>query len=476
MESVKGIENDKIMNVANTVSDVVARARAAQAEFETFDQAAIDNAVCALAWVVMEPGRNRLLAEQAVADTGLGSVDDKVLKNYRKTLGLLRDLKKARTVGVIAEYPESGLTEIARPVGVVGAVTPSTNPVATPTNNVINAVKGGNAVILAPSPKGEATGSRLVEYFRAALKQVGVPEDLVQKLPSPVNREATRELMSQVDLVVATGSQNNIRAAYSSGTPAVGVGQGNVAVIVDETADCSLAAEKIVASKCFDHATSCSSENSVIVVDAAYDRFCEALVNQGAVILDPVEKQVLQDTMWVNGSLNPSILARSATEIADIAGLDRVDSDTSILVVLEDGAGAEYLFSGEKLSPVLTLYRTSDFCAACEQVQTIYGYQGAGHSVGLHSNDAERAVKIGLKLPTCRVIVNQAHCFAAGGSFDNGLPFSLSMGCGTWGGNSVSENVNYRHYLNIVRIVRPIPINEPFEEDLLADYWNQYGK
>ena len=261
------------MSVANTVSEVVTRARAAQAEFETFDQAAIDNAVCALAWVVMEPGRNRLLAEQAVADTSLGSVEDKVLKNYRKTLGLLRDLKEIRTVGVIAEYPELGLTEIARPVGVVGAVTPSTNPVATPTNKVINAVKGGNAVILAPSPKGEATGSRLVEYFRAALKQIGAPEDLVQKLPSPVNREATRELMSQVDLVVATGSQNNIRAAYSSGTPAVGVGQGNVAVIVDETADCSLAAEKIIASKCFDHATSCSSENSVIVVDGAYDRF-----------------------------------------------------------------------------------------------------------------------------------------------------------------------------------------------------------
>jgi len=142
------------MSVANTVSEVVARARVAQAEFETFDQAAIDNAVCALAWVVMEPGRNRLLAEQAVADTSLGSVEDKVLKNYRKTLGLLRDLKEIRTVGVIAEYPELGLTEIARPVGVVGAVTPSTNPVATPTNKVINAVKGGNAVILAPSPKG----------------------------------------------------------------------------------------------------------------------------------------------------------------------------------------------------------------------------------------------------------------------------------------------------------------------------------
>jgi sulfoacetaldehyde dehydrogenase len=256
----------------------------------------------------------------------------------------------------------------------------------------------------------------------------------------------------------------------------VGVGQGNVAVIVDETADCSLAAEKIVASKCFDHATSCSSENSVIVVDGAYDRFCEALVHQGAVILDSTEKQILQDTMWVNGSLNPAVLARSATEIANLAGLERVDSGTSILVVLESGAGPAYPFSGEKLSPVLTLYRTSDFGAACEQVRAIYGYQGAGHSVGLHSSNAERAVKIGLSLPACRVIVNQAHCFATGGSFDNGLPFSLSMGCGTWGGNSVGDNVNYRHYLNIVRIVRPIPVNEPVEKELLADYWNQYGK
>ena len=360
------------MSVAKTVSEVVARARVAQAEFETFDQTAIDNAVCALAWVIMEPGRNRLLAEQAVADTGLGSVEDKVLKNHRKTLGLLRDLKDIRTVGVISENPALGLTEIARAVGVVGAITPSTNPVATPTNKVINAVKGGNAIILAPSPKGEATGNRLVEYFRAALKQVGAPEDLVQKLPSPANREATRELMSQVDLVVATGSQNNIRAAYSSGTPAVGVGQGNVAVIVDETADCSLAAEKIITSKCFDHATSCSSENSVIVVDGVYDRFCEALVYQGAVILNSAEKQLLQDTMWVNGSLNPVVLARSAVEIADLAGLEGVGSSTSILVVLESGTGPAYPFSGEKLSPVLALYRTSDFGAACEQVRAIY--------------------------------------------------------------------------------------------------------
>ena len=464
------------MSVARVVSEVVARARTAQSEFETSDQRTIDDTVCALAWVVLEPRRNRALSEQAVADTGLGSVEDKILKNHRKTLGLLRDLKRVRTVGVINEYPERGLTEIARPAGVVGAITPSTNPVATPTNKVMNAVKGGNAIVLAPSPKGDATAARLVAYFQAALQGVGAPKALVQKLPAPISREATRELMTQVDLVVATGSQNNIRSAYSSGTPSVGVGKGNVAVIVDETADWVGAAAKIVASKTFDHGTSCSSENSAIVVDEVYDDFCTALQEQGAVLLDPREKQALQHTMWSGGRLNPRILARSAIEIAEMSGIERTASHATVLVVREDGFGPDAPFSGEKLSPVLALYRAADFDAACEQVRRIYLYQGAGHSVGLHSTDPARPERIGLTLPACRVIVNQAHCFATGGNFDNGLPFSLSMGCGTWGGNSVSDNVHYRHYLNIVRVVRPIPSVEPTEGELLADYWSKYGK
>ena len=464
------------MSVARVVSEVVARARTAQSEFETSDQRTIDDTVCALAWVVLEPRRNRALSEQAVADTGLGSVEDKILKNHRKTLGLLRDLKRVRTVGVIREYPERGLTEIARPAGVVGAITPSTNPVATPTNKVMNAVKGGNAIVLAPSPKGDATAARLVAYFQAALQGVGAPKALVQKLPAPISREATRELMTQVDLVVATGSQNNIRSAYSSGTPSVGVGKGNVAVIVDETADWVGAAAKIVASKTFDHGTSCSSENSAIVVDEVYDDFCTALQERGAVLLDPREKQALQHTMWSGGRLNPRILARSAIEIAEMSGIERTASHATVLVVREDGCGPDAPFSGEKLSPVLALYRAADFDAACEQVRRIYLYQGAGHSVGLHSTDPARPERIGLTLPACRVIVNQAHCFATGGNFDNGLPFSLSMGCGTWGGNSVSDNVHYRHYLNIVRVVRPIPSVEPTEGELLADYWSKYGK
>ena len=464
------------VGVVTLVSEIVARARRAQSQFEASDQRTVDETVCALAWVVLEPGRNRALSEQAVADTGLGSVEDKILKNRRKTLGLLRDLKRVRTVGVVGEYPERGVTEIARPVGVVGAITPSTNPVATPTNKVLNAVKGCNAIVLAPSPKGEGTATRLVTYFQAALRGVGAPRELVQKLPAPLSREATLELMTQVDLVVATGSQRNIRSAYSSGTPSVGVGKGNVAVIVDETADWVEAAAKIVASKTFDHGTSCSSENSAIVVEAVYDDFCQALQDQGAVLLDSREKQVLRQTMWDGGRLNPSILARPAVEIAEMSGIERATRHATVLVVSEDEVGPDAPFSGEKLSPVLALYRVADFDAACEQVQEIYLYQGAGHSVGLHTTDPGRPEKIGLTLPACRVIVNQAHCFATGGNFDNGLPFSLSMGCGTWGGNSVSDNVHYRHYLNIVRVVRPIPPVEPTEGELLADYWSKYGK
>ena len=462
--------------MVESVSELVGKARSAQAVFERSNQAAVDEAVCALAWVIMEPSRNRALSEQAVADTGLGVSEDKILKNHRKTLGLLRDLDGQPSVGVIAEYPQLGITEIARPVGVVAAVTPSTNPVATPTNKVINAVKGCNAVILAPSPKADATCVRLVDYFRSALVQIGAPADLVQKLPSPVSREATRELMAQADLIVATGSQNNIRASYSSGTPAIGVGQGNVAVIVDETADCEKAAEKIVASKVFDNATSCSSENSVIVLEAVYEKFVEALEMQGARLLDSAEKATLEKTMWSHGGLNPSILARRAPEIAEVAGLRHTGLDCRVLVVEESGVGERYPFSGEKLSPVLALYHVPDFTAACDRVREIYGYQGAGHSIGLHSSDAERPLQIGRTLPASRVIVNQAHCFATGGSFDNGVPFSLSMGCGTWGGNSVSDNVNYRHYLNIVRVVRPIPLQEPSEAALLGNYWAKHGK
>jgi sulfoacetaldehyde dehydrogenase len=459
------------------VTSLIEAARVAQRQYETFDQAAVDAVVAAAGWAIMEPGRNRALAEMAVTDTGLGVVEDKITKNHRKTLGLLRDLKGARSVGVIAEYPELGIVEIARPVGVVAAITPSTNPGATPANKIINALKGRNAVIVAPSPKGASTCAALVGYVSAELAKVGAPPNLVQMLPAPITKDATHALMRQADLVVATGSQANVRAAYASGTPAFGVGAGNVASIIDASANLADAAAAIARSKTFDNATSCSSENSVVILDAVYPGAIAALNAAGGVLLDAAEKAKLQAVMWPHGKLAAAVTAQDAPRIAGLAELEREALRTArFLMVEETGAGPDYPYSGEKLSPVLTVYRARDFDHACAIVADIYAFQGAGHSVSIHSADDEHILRLGLELPVSRVIVNQIHCYATGGSFDNGLPFSLSMGCGTWGRNNFSDNMNYRHYLNITRISRKIAPREPALEEIFGEHFRKYGK
>ncbi|HVR93485.1 MAG TPA: aldehyde dehydrogenase family protein, partial [Casimicrobiaceae bacterium] len=402
------------------VGAIVDRARIAQRAVDRWTQEQADQAVTAAGWAIVHPEHNRRLAETAVRDTGLGNVADKMAKNRRKTIGLLDDLRNSKSVGVIAELPELGLTEIARPVGVVAAVTPSTNPGATPANNIINALKGRNAIVVAPSPKGHSTAKLLLEYMHAELDRIGAPRDLIQQLPAPVTREATIELMRQADLVVATGSQTNVNAAYSSGTPAIGVGAGNVVVIVDETADVGDAARKIAVSKTFDHATSCSSENSVVAVEDVYAATIAALVAEGGVMLDAAEAAKLSAAMFAQGRLSPQLTAQSAAVVAERAGLVRPALKRAVFLMVEEtGVGLAHPFSGEKLSPVLAVYRARDFAHATALAASILRYQGAGHSVGLHSKDDARALALGLELPVCRVIVNQAHCFATGGSFDN---------------------------------------------------------
>ena len=462
---------------ADIVRALIARARAAQRVAAGYDQARLDELVSAAGWAIMEPARNRALAELAVRDTGLGRVEDKFDKNYRKTLGLMRDLKGAVSTGILAEYPEQGIVELAKPVGVVAAVVPSTNPGATPANNVINALKCGNAIVLSPSPKGWTTCAKLLEFVHAELARIGAPPDLVQMLPSPVTKALSTELMKQADLVVVTGSQSNVRAGYSSGTPALGVGAGNVAVIVDETADCEDAAAKVMRSKIFDHATSCSSENSLVILDAVYGRMLDALARQGGVLLTAAEKATLAQAMFPEGHLSAAVTAQPVARICEIAGLARPALPAAkCLMVEETGTGKAYPYSGEKLSPVLTLYRARDFDHACEIVRGIYAYMGNGHSLGIHTKDDAHVQRLGREMTVCRVIVNQAHAIANGGNFDNGLPFSLSMGCGTWGRNSFSENLNYRHFMNVTRIVRTVPPREPTLKDVFGDYWARHGQ
>lgn len=458
------------------VDTIMLRAKEAQNEFEQNGcQDIYDRAAFAAGWAIIEPKRNEALAKLAVKTTGLGNVADKITKNHRKTLGLLRDIKGAATHGVIAHDIPSGITEIARPLGVIGAVVPSTNPAATPANNVINALKCGNAIVLAPSPKGAETCALLLKYIHAEFDKIGLSHDLVQMLPVPGSKAKTQRMMELSDLIVVTGSQDNVRRGYSSGRPSLGVGAGNATVIIDETADLADAAAKISASKTFDNATSCSSENAVICVDAVYDKFTEALTNSGGAIVSN-ERQVIAE-LWSNGTLNRGVIAQDADKMIEALNLqETVPASTKFLVVETQGVGPDHPLSGEKLSRVLALYRASDFEHAVKKASEILNYQGAGHSVGLHSTDDSRALSLGHHLPTCRVIVNQAHCFATGGSFDNGMPFSLSMGCGSWGGNSIAENLNWRHFFQTTKIVRPIEARIPALDDIFEDYWSVVGR
>lgn len=462
--------------VQRTIGGLIDRARAAQAVYEEFDQERVDATVSAVAWAIMEPGRARELAELAVKDSGLGNVDDKVIKNRRKTHGTLRDLLAAPSVGVISEQPELGITEYAKPMGVIAAVVPSTNPAATPANKTMMALKGRNAVILSPSPKGGSTCRLLVSYIHEQLDKVGAPRDLVQFIEKP-SKALTYELMARADFVVVTGSQKNVKAAYSSGTPAIGVGVGNAPVIIDASADLVDAAKKITQSKTFDNATSCSSENSLHVNDTVYDAAIDALRAEGGYLLSADEKKHLEAAMWPDGNLSKEIMAQSATKIAAAAGLDSDEARSArFFMVEEDSFGPEHPFSGEKLSLVLAVYRWSDFDAALTRIQAILDFQGAGHSCGIHTADEERARTVATRLRVARVLINQAHAMGNGGSFDNGLGFTLTMGAGTWAGNSISENLSFRNFLNITRLARVIPPREPSEDELFAPYFSTYGR
>ena len=467
------------MSAPDQLSDldaVMARARAALSDYESNgSQERYDRAALAVGWAIMEPNRNRELAELAVQTTGLGNVPDKITKNHRKTLGLLRDIQNVATFGVIRDDADTGITEIARPMGVIGAIVPSTNPAATPANNIINALKCGNAIVVAPSPKGVASCERLLEFIHAEFAKIGENPDLVQMVPAPGSKQKTQRLMETCDKVIATGSQNNVHRAQTCGTPAVAVGAGNVTVIVDETGDLDSAAEKIRASKTFDNATSCSSENAVVVVDEVYDAFVDAMSRAGGAVVE--DEAAVVAKLWPGGHLNREVIAQDADKMIRALGLeDQVPEGTEYIAVPTSGIGADHPLSGEKLSRVLALYRASDFDAAVETTEAIQRHQGAGHSVCLHTNTSDREYQLAKAIPTSRVIVNQAHTFATGGAFTNGMPFSLSMGCGAWGGNAVDENVHWKHFLQTTKIVREIPAREPTLDDVFGAYWTEAGE
>ena len=464
------------VSVADEVAAVVARARAAQEAIADWDQERVDALVTAVGWAIVGGDHAVTLARLAVDEGGFGTYEDKVTKIHRRVTGLLADMRSIRTVGVVEEDPARGLVKIAKPVGVVAALIPTTGPDATPPMKALMALKGRNAIVVAPHPRTRRTSELSVEYMRAACAQVGAPEDLIQGLNSP-SIDKTRELMRQADLIVATGGAAMVKAAYSSGTPAYGVGVGNSVHVIDETADLADATVTIAAGKTFDLATSCLADNSLVVADAVYDDLLSRLQAAGGYLCTPAEKARLQSAMWPDGGHIPTldVIAKSAQHIAGLAGIDLPEGIT-FLMVEEDGTGPEHPFSGEKLSVVLAVFRYgSDISEAVQIVNDITAYQGLGHTCGIHTSSDEHVNALAFGTRTARVMVNQ-NLNEGAGSARNGLPFTLSLSCGTWGGNITTENVNARHFVNLTWVSRTIAPTPADPEQIFAAHWDRFGK
>jgi len=449
------------------VSQLVERARKAQEIIEGYDQERVDHLVTAIVWNIVKPGTVEKIAQMAVEETGLGNYESKYAKLMTKLKGALRDMKGKKSIGIIEEDKEKGIIKIAKPVGVVGAVLPTTNPEATPVLKAIMAIKTRNAIVMSPHPRAKNTNTYIVNIMRSVLKKYNAPEDLIIGVEDPT-LEITQEVMKQCDLILATGGAGMVKSAYSSGKPAYGVGVGNAVVVVDETADIKDAANKVMRSKTFDYATSCSSENSLVIQESIYDDMIKALEEEGGYLVNEEEKAKLQSAMWIDGVLNRDIVAQPAKKIAEIAGID-MPEDRKFIMVEETGVGSDYPFSGEKLSVVLTLYKYKEFQDAIDKVNEITNYQGKGHSCGIHSTNDEHIRELALKTYTSRVMVRQPQCLANSGAWTNGMPMTLSLGCGTWGGNISSENITWKHLLNITWVSYPIENTQPTDEELFGD-------
>jgi sulfoacetaldehyde dehydrogenase len=448
---------------AQEIAALVARSRAAQAQIENYTQEQVDRLIRGMVYAVAKEDVAERIAQHTVDETQLGNYDGKYLKIHRKTRATLMDIIGDKSVGVIEEDAERQLVKIAKPVGVIGALSPSTNPEATPVIKAISAVKGRNSIIVAPHPRAKLTNKLICDLMRDALVKLGAPADLVLSIDVP-SVEKTNELMKQCDRVLATGGGPMVLAAYSSGTPALGVGVGNAVITVDDTADLDDAADKIRTSKTLDLAASCSSDNSVILLDAIYDTMLAKLVHQGGYVVDAAEKQKLQDTIWKDGALNTAIVAQPAEKIAGMAGIE-LPEGKRFFIVPETGYGPEHPFSGEKLSVVMALYRAKDIDAAIALTNNIQAYQGQGHSCGIYSTSDANIMKLAENTYTSRVMVNQPQAASNSGNLWNGMRQTFSLGCGSWGGNATNNNITWRDLINETWVSKPLPQTKTLPSD-----------
>ena len=452
------------------IRGLVERSRVAQKEIDNYTQEQVDELIRAMVWSVARPGVAEEIAQFTLDETQLGNYEGKFLKIQRKTRATLMDIIDDKSVGILEEDPERAIVKIAKPMGVIGALAPSTNPEATPVIKAIHAVKGRNSIIVAPHPRAKLTNKKICDLMRNALETYGAPADLVIGIETPT-LELTNELMNQCDRVLATGGGAMVNAAYSSGTPALGVGVGNAVITVDETADLEDASNKIKLSKTLDLAASCSADNSVILVNKIYDEMMSKFQEKGGYLVSEEEKEKLKNTLWdEEGHLNTAIVAQPADKIAEMADIS-IPEGTEFYIVPETGWGPDHPFSGEKLSVVMALYKADNIDHAIELTNNIQSYQGQGHSCGIYSNSDENIMKLANITKTSRVMVNQPQSASNSGNLWNGMRQTFSLGCGSWGGNGTNNNISWRDLINETWVSKPLTETKELssDEELFGD-------
>ncbi len=452
------------------LQEMLQRARVALDAIADYDQQRVDRLCQAIGWALGNEKTFTRLAMKSIEESGLGDPETRPGKRM-KINGILRDVLREKSMGIIEEDKAKGLVKYAKPVGVIASLVPVTNAALTEVGVGIFAVKAKNVVIFSPHPASKQTTIETVNIMREVLRREGVPEDVFQVVERP-SIPVAHELMSICDVVNATGGPAMVKAAYSSGKPAYGVGAGNATMVIDETADVADAARNTRISKVSDNGSGCSSDGNLLVEASIYDAFLEKLQEEGGYLVSPEEKVKLQAVMWDEERHRTSpTIARPASKIAELAGFS-IPAGKRFLIVPETGIGKDYPFSSEKLSPVLSIFQWSGWENALKMVTEIYKVGGRGHSCGIYSFNDDHIDQLARLAPVSRMMVRQPQSKANSGSFTNGMPMTSSMGCGIWGGNITNENVSLKHYMQTTWVSRPIPEDRPSDAELFGDFYN----
>ena len=448
------------------IDNLIERSKKAQAVLETYDQEKIDKIVKMFAKVVFDAAEP--LAKMAAEETRMGVYEDKIKKNQGKARIIWNQLKGKKSVGIIRYLEDEGLVEVAKPMGVVGAVTPCTNPIVTPMCNAMFAVKGRNSIIIAPHPRAKKCAKVMQDMYWEQLDKMGVPKDIYITVEEP-SIELTGELMKKADVVIATGGMGMVKAAYSSGKPSFGVGAGNVQCIIDRDVDFSEAARKAVAGRTFDNGIICSGEQTIIAHKDDFDKVMAAFVYNGAYFTDKKEEMdALRSTLFVDGHMSKDVVGQPIEKIAKMAGIE-LPEGTKVIIVKPGACGVAELFSKEKMCSVMSAYEYDTWEQAVDIALCNLNVEGKGHSAIVHSNNKEHIEYAGVTLPISRLLVNQICATQNGGSFSNSLNATTTLGCGSWGNNSISENLTYKHLINVSRIAYEIPGEQPSDDVIWGD-------